>query len=127
MLCNLSQWDSPLQPNYNYTKKTEEEIPVSTFLEHCQATLQVTTSLEEFSDLSEAGKSSQFDVGWHELKLATWISVWKADQTASAAASHPLSHSTLSRNSLALKRKYHSPCLYSSCQCSFFHCYQVCC
>ena len=65
----------------------------------------MTGSLKEFSDLSDAEESSQFNIVGHELQLATQIFGGHAESAKIVAASHPLAGS---KNSSALKRKHHS-------------------
>ena len=65
----------------------------------------MTASLEEFSDLSDAGESNQFDIFRHKLQLAIQIFGGHAYESAIAKASNPLTQSTLHKKSSTLKRK----------------------
>ena len=67
----------------------------------------MAASLEEFSDLSHAEQSNQFDIVRHKLQLATQIFSGNGDKAAIAVASHPLDQCTVSKNSSALKMKHH--------------------
>ena len=55
-------------PTTIISKRKFKKYHVSKFFEHCQGALQVTASLEDFLDLSDAEESTnQFDVVRHEL------------------------------------------------------------
>ena len=86
------------------SKRQWNKYHASKFLEHCQAALQVSASLKEFSNLSDAEETTHFDVVRQEMKQTIG---GQTSQTASAAASHPLVQSTVSKHSVP-KRKPHS-------------------
>ena len=55
----------------------------------------MTASLEEFSDLSDAEESNQFDIVRHELQLTTQVFGGHTNEASIVAASDPLAQSTL--------------------------------
>ena len=122
--CNCSQYGIHHYTQLKFYQKTKDlkKYHVSKFLVHYWAALQVTASLEEFSDLSDAEESNQFDIVRHDLQLATQVTGRHADKAAFTAASYPLAQSTLSKIFCTNEEAPFSPCLCSLCQCSRFHC-----